>query len=446
MGGGSGSGEERLPRVLGRWDLTAVGVNQIIGSGIFVLPAAVAALVGEAASPWPFLYAAVANVLIVLCFAEVATRFRTAGGPYLYARAAFGPLVGFEVAWMLWLTRLASLAALANALARYLGYFVPGADAGGGRVLAVSATILALAAINLRGVRQGALTVNFLTVAKLLPLGAFVLVGAFFVDPSRFAGSRPPLDRAAAEAVLLLMFAFGGYELITLPAGEARAPRRDVPRALVSAILFVSAVFLSVQLVAVGTLPGIAASSTPLADAARAVLGPAAGILIAAGGLLAIAGSNAGTMLAGPRITYALGEQGQLPAWFAHVHPRFRTPDASILLYAGVALALAVSGSFESMAKVSALARLLFYVATCAAVPVLRRRSPPPAWAFRLAGGATVPALALLSAGAIIAGADRLSLAAGAVALALGALLWAVTRRRSGDDPLRASPADGGER
>jgi len=261
--------DTRLARVLGRWDLTAVGVNQVIGSGIFVLPASVAVLVGAASSTWPFVVAGVVNTLIVLCFAEVATRFRGAGGPYLYAKAAFGDLVGFEVAWMLWLTRLAALAALANALALYLGFFWPGASGGVGRVVVVSATIGILALINLIGVRYGSWTVNLFTVSKMVPLLCFVVVGVFFIQLERFRGFTPSFDASTGEAVLLLMFAFGGYELITIPAGEARSPRRDAPFALLTTIAIVCVVFLAVQVVAVGTLPGLGDSDTPLADAAR---------------------------------------------------------------------------------------------------------------------------------------------------------------------------------
>ena len=426
-------GKRGLVRAMGRWDLTAVGVNQVIGSGIFVLPASVAMLVGVPSSPWPFVLAGVANTLIVLCFAEVSTRFRKTGGPYLYAREAFGSFVGFEVAWMLWLTRLASLAALANALALYLAYFLPGASSGGGRIAVVTVTIGGLALINFLGVRYGSWTVNFFTVSKLVPLLGFVFVGVFFVDPSRFSGFSASITPGTGEAVLLLMFAFGGYELSTLPAGEARTPRRDVPFALLTTIAVVCAIFLSVQLVTVGTLADVASSETPLADAAASFLGPAAGVLLAIGGVISIAGSNAGTMLAGPRVTYAMADRGQLPRFLAHIHARYRTPDASIWIYAAVAWGLAVSGSFEQMAKVSAVARLVFYVATCASVPVLRRKGGDVE-GFRLPGGALVPVLAVLSSIAIILGADRVSLVSGGVALGIGALLYAAYGRTAAPD------------
>ena len=239
--------------------------------------------------------------------------------------------------------------------------------------MVIVVTLAALAAVNYCGVRYGSWAVNLFTVSKLVPLAAFVFLGFFFVDWSRFAGIGSPFGPGTGEAVLLLMFAFGGYELITLPAGEARSPRRDVPRALVTTIGSVCLIYILVQMVVVGTLAELSSSSTPLADAARGFLGAGAGVLVAIGGLVSIAGSNAGGMLAGPRITFALGDRGQLPKVFAHVHPRFRTPDVSILLYAGIAVLLALSGSFEQMAMVSAVARLVFYAATCAAIPRLRR-------------------------------------------------------------------------
>jgi APA family basic amino acid/polyamine antiporter len=410
-----------LRRVLGRWDLTAIGVNQVVGSGIFVLPATIALLVGTASSPLVWVAGGLINALIVLCFAEAATRFRTAGGSYLYAREAFGPFVGFEVAWMMWLTRVAAQAALANALALYLGYFWPGATEGVGRMLVLTATIVGLAVINFVGVRYGSWTINFFTIGKLLPLAIFILLGFFFIDGERFAGFQQMKLEGFGQAILLLIFAYGGYELISVPAGEAQSPRAHVPQALLMTIGVACTVFCLVQVVAVGTLPGLVESETPLANAAALFLGPLGGTLIALGGLISIAGANSGSMLAAPRMTFALGEGGQLPRIFAHVHGRFRTPDFSIAFYAVIALGLALSGTFAQLAAASAVARLVYYAATCAAVPALRRKQGPMPDAWRLPWGATIPVLALIASLSIIAGADASSLKFGAIALAVGA-------------------------
>jgi amino acid transporter len=294
-------------------------------------------------------------------------------------------------------------------------------------------------------VRYGSWVINFFTVTKLAPLLLFLAVGLFYIEPGNFDGM---LDIGGADlgaAVLMLMFAFGGYELITIPASESRSPRRDAPRALLLTIGIVCAIYVLVQLVAAGTLPGLAQSDTPLADSAEMFMGPAFGILIAIGGLLSIGGSNAGSMLAGPRLTYAMGEKGQLPAIFAHVHRRFRTPDVSILVFAGIALALAMTGTFAQLATLSAVARIVFYMATCAAVPVLRRKVEARDDAFELPGGPLVPALALIVSVVILAGAGMADLEAiragagmgellalpmvgGGLALVAGAILYFVAR------------------
>jgi len=411
-------------RSLGQWDLTAIGVNQVVGAGIFVLPASVAALVGQAASPLVWVVAAAVNALIILCFAEAGTRFREAGGPYLYAKAAFGPFVGFEVAWMMFLTRATSQAALANGFALYLGYFWGGATSGAGRALVLTALIGLLAAINYRGVRHGSWTVDVFTVGKLIPLLGFIVLGLWYVDPGRFSGMLEPRLEGFGQATLLLMYAYGGYELVPIPAGEAKSPVRGVPRALLTTIGLCTCLYLLVQVVAVGTLDDLAASRAPLADAASSFLGPATGIVIAIGGLISIGGSNAGTMLAAPRLLYALAEQKQLPPLFGRLHPEYRTPHVSIFVYSLFSLILALTGSFIVLAAVSAMARMAFYTTTCAAVPILRGRGTSTSGAFRLPGGAVIPVLATCASLAVIAGADATSLLAGAAALVAGAVLY----------------------
>ena len=275
-----------LIRAMGRWDLTAVGVNQVIGSGIFIMPATVAATVGIPSSLLPWVAAGMANALIVLCFAEAGTQFREAGGPYAYARTAFGPFIGFEVAWMMWVTRVVAQAALANAFALYVGRFWAPATEGSGRLVVVTLLLGGLAAINLAGVRYGSLAINFFTISKLAPLALFLGVGIFFIEPGNFEGMFDLSGGTGTfgAAVLMLMFTFGGYELITIPASEARSPRRDAPRALLLTIGVVFVIYFLVQLVAVGTLPALDTSPTPLADAAEAFGGSAFGILIAIGG------------------------------------------------------------------------------------------------------------------------------------------------------------------
>jgi amino acid transporter len=425
-----------LKRELGRWDLTAIGVNQVIGAAVFALPAALAANAG-AWSPWMVGAVGVASMLIALSFAEVASRFDGTGGSYLYTRAAFGRFAAFEVGWMMWFTRAASWASVINVLVSSLGFYWPVLTAGLPRTLLITAIITLLAAINVRGIRQSSIVVNLLTAGKLVPLGVFILVGIFFVDWNRLRPDVLPSVAQLSTSGLLLVFAFGGYEIVPVPGGEARNPRRDVPFALIMTIFIVTVVMTLAQVVAVGTLPGLAASKTPLADSAALFLGAGGAAMITVGAVLSTTGNNMGQALSGSRNLFALAEHGDLPPFFGRVHPVYRTPANAVLVTAGVSLALALSGTFQSMAAASAISRLLVYVGTCASM--LRLRSPrfaslvkPPV--FVVPFGPVVPVAAIAIAMTILAGATPVQLRNGAVALLAGAILYAVavlTQRRT---------------
>jgi APA family basic amino acid/polyamine antiporter len=360
-----------LRRALGRWDLTAIGVNQVIGGAIFALPAALAANAGTW-SPWLTALAGGASMLIALCFAEVASRFEGTGGPYLYTRAAFGRFAAFEVGWLLWFTRVASWASVINVLVSSLGFYSSAMSRNGPRAAVIGIICAAIAAVNVRGIRQSSVVLNTLTIAKLTPLAIFILFGLLALDPSRLSGGRPPSVHDLATTALLLIFAYGGYEVVPVPAGEARDPRRGVPFALIMTIAITTGVFTLVQLVALGTLPGLTTSKTPLADAAQLFLGGPGAALITAGAVCSAAGNNMGQALSGSRNLYALSEQGDLPAFFGHVHPRFQTPANAVLFTSVVSFILAVSGTFAFMAAASAVTRLLVYLATCSAALRLR--------------------------------------------------------------------------
>jgi APA family basic amino acid/polyamine antiporter len=433
-----------LKRELGRWDLTAIGVNQVIGSAVFALPAALAARAGPW-SPWMVAAVGVASMLIALSFAEVASRFDGTGGPYLYTRAAFSRFAAFEVGWMMWFTRVASWAAVINVLVSSLGFYWPVLTTGSSRAILITTIIAALAAINIRGIRQSSFVVNVLTAGKLVPLVVFIAAGLFFVDWTRLRLSATPSLAELSASGLLLIFAFGGYEIVPVPGGEARNPRRDVPFALIMTIIIVTAVMTLAQIVAVGTFPGLGASKTPLADAALLFLGGAGAAMITLGAIFSTSGNNMGGALSGSRNLFALAEQGDLPAFFGRVHPAFRTPVNAILVTAGVALVLALSGTFQSMAAVSAISRLLVYVATCASM--LRLRSSrfegvvtPPL--FVVPFGPIVPVAAIAIAMTIVAGATPIQLRNGAAALVVGAILYALAvlpQRRTPMNPVEPS-------
>jgi APA family basic amino acid/polyamine antiporter len=420
-----------LRRVLTRWDLTAVGINQVVGSAIFLLPAPIALHVGGW-SPVAILAGGAATLIVSLCFAEAGSRFESTGGPYLYTRAAFGRFASFEVGWMAWFTRATAQAAVTAGLTLAIGFYVPGATSGWGRAGVVTVLTLAIGAVTLRGIRQSAWLVDVLTIAKLVPLAVFILVGLTHVDLSRLTPLPDVTGRDALAAALLMMFLYGGFEVIGVPAGETTRPRHDVPFALVTTVVTVTAIYTLAQTVATTTLPGLGTSTTPLADSALVTMGRPGALLISAGSIFAMTGNIAGQVLAGSRFLYALAENGDLPRWFAYVHPRFRTPSHGVIFTTLVSLALALTGSFAALASASAVARLLVYGGTCGATLALRQprfdgRVPPAAFTIPL--GPVVPALGVLLSLAIMGGATRAQVIGGVGFLALGAVLYMLARR-----------------
>jgi amino acid transporter len=416
----------RLVRAVGLLGLTAISVNGVVASGIFVLPATVAALAGPA-SPAAYFVAAGVMALVVVCFAEAGTLLGETGGPYVYAKEAFGPFTGFLVGWMFFIARLAATAAIGNAFVAYLGYFWPAAARGPGRVLAVTISIAVLAALNVIGIRSGARVVNVLTVSKLLPLFLFAAVGIAAADPSRYRLLALPPAAALAQASLLLVFAFGGFENASVLTEEVKEPGRQLPIALVASILLAAVLYVLVQIVALGTLPGLAADRTPLASAAAVFLGPAGAALMTLAAVLSTLGSTSALVLVGPRILYAFARAGQLPAALARIHPRHLTPHVAIVVFAAMAWAATLAGTFAQLVAVSASARLVFSAATCLALPVLRRRFPPAS--FRVPGGVTVPALATVFSVWLLSGLSRDQAVAGALAVLIGLVLYAVFGR-----------------
>ena len=415
-----------LLRAVSRWQLVGLAINDVVGSGIYLLPAAAAALLGGA-SVWAIVLAGLAAALLVLCFAEASSYFDQPGGAYLYTREAFGRFVGFEVGWMTWLSRVAAMASFAEGFVQATTFLWPAAAGHWARAAIVCGLILPLAGINVRGVRAGAHIAVVLVIAKMLPLAFFIAVGVWFVDRSHLAILEAPRGAALGQAALLLLFAYGGFENTPAAAGEYRNPRRNVPFALLSMILVVTLLYGAVQVVALGTLPGLARSSSPLADAAERFAGHPGAWLLTLGTMLSIAGIAGNTMLTGPRYLFALASDGYGPRLLAQVHPKYRTPAVAIVVQAVIALALAMSGSFVQLASLSVIARVATYIGTAAAVPVLRWRLADRA-SMRLPLGPAIPIAALLVATALLGSATEASLLAVAAALTVGCVIYVISR------------------
>jgi basic amino acid/polyamine antiporter, APA family len=431
----------QLRREIGKWDLVALVLNSVVGAGIFGLPARAFALAGVY-SLLAYFVCAVAIFLIVLCFAEVSSRFKETGGLYLYSRATFGPLAGFEIGWLAWLVRLTAFAALCNLFADYLSYFLPIAAAGPGRVAVIVAVVSLLTGTNVAGVRLASMFGNIATVGKLVPLVLLVVAGSFFIDFQNFSSAVPPGYAGFSASVLLLVFAFTGFENAVIPAGEARDPQRHLPFALLTGTAIAVLLFVAIQAVCIGTLPGLASSQRPLADVGGRLFGRVGAAVISFGALISVTGTMNAVMLAAPRLLFAMAEQQQLPRMFLATHSRFRTPHIAIGVSAAGMLALTLSGTFASAATLSTVIRLTTYAITCAALPVLRRRSGPNRAArFVVPGGNIISPVALLLIVWLFSSSSWADALQALVAAAVGFLMYAAyAGRRRGLEAVLPSP------
>lgn len=386
----------RLVRAIGRWTLTGLMLNIMIGSGIFGLPSALSGLLGRA-SLWALLIGGAAAAILVASFSEVASYFSAAGGPYLYTRVAFGRFIGLQMGWIFWLARVAAPAANANIFVVYLGEFWPHVADPVPRFLILTVLIWGLALVNCVGVAFAARLSNIFTLAKLVPLVVVGLAGVVYLlahSAAMNAPAHPVVLGSWLQASLLIVFAYGGFDAAITATGEAKDPRRDAAFGLFAAVAACTVVYLLMQWAALGAVTDLAHSSRPLADAARNTVGHAGAVLIAAGALVSVFGNITANLLGVPRITFAMAEQGDFPAFFAAVHPRFRTPYVSILAFALLLWIFSLIGNFTWNAVLSAMGRLLYYGAVCVAVPVLRKKFPGEA-RVRMPGGVWLAGLGL---------------------------------------------------
>jgi amino acid transporter len=366
--------EERLNRIINRWDLTAIAVNTIIGAGIFGLPSKVFEKIGSW-SLFAYVFCAVIIGLIVLCFAEVSSRFQKTGGMYLYSREAFGPAIGFETGWLYWIVRITTFAANCNLMLAYLSFFIPSADQGYLRIAIILLVVLSLTTINIIGIKESVLLTNVFTICKILPLLIFVLVGIFFINPNNFSFADTPSYESFSTAALLLIYAYVGFEAAVIPAGEAKEPQKNMPFALLTALAFSAALFFMIQLVAIGTFaPNLPSSEKPLAEASASFMGYFGAALISAGAIISILGNLNGGFLTASRLPFAMAEENQLPQILAKTHEKFKTPYISIIITALPILVLTIQSSFISAVAIATITRLLVYATTCASLPIFRYR------------------------------------------------------------------------
>lgn len=425
--------EPKLKRSIGLGGGILLSFNGVLGGAIFALPATLAAQFGSF-SPWLFPIVAMASLLIIVPFAKSAGAFHESGGPAQYG-AVFGRFVGFELGWIYYVARTTAFAANANVLAAYVARWWTGADEGLGRAALILSVCAILAAINIAGLKRALAVLGGLTLLKTAPLIVAALAVLALTVPWPAPGPLPELSELET-GILLVFYAFVGFENVVVPAGETKRPGTVLPRAIFVTIALTTLLYFVVQLAYISALPGGASDDkAPLIDLGRWLAGPAGAIVLTMAAIASLSGNLHGIMTSTSRVTSALAERGDLPHWFARVHPRFVTPANSIAFLAAFAAVLALIGTYVLLAVISVLARLIIYAVTIAALPRAPQRETVPHWLYAM--GAAGIALCIWASTQV--GWDGWRML-GLLALA-GAVLYALASK-SGASRSRASSSD----
>ena len=386
-----------LRRDIGYMGAAFLVLNSVIGAGIFALPGKIAANAGLF-SPWLFLVVGVLFLAIVLTFAELASYYDRTGGPILYATDAFGPVVGFGTGWLIFLARMTSFAANANVMAAYLGSLWEPLASDTAHAAIITAVTVGLTWANVLGVKDGVRTVGLFTIFKIVPLLLLVLLGLQHVTGATLVPGGDFHIEDLGGTTLLLIYAYVGFETIGVTAGETKAAQRTVPSALVRTMLLTAALYFLIVLVFAAVIPPGEYDGATLVDLGRALAGPIGAVIITMTAVFSIGGNLAGSILAAPRLLFALAERRMIPGPLARIHDRYATPYRAILLMGAMALVLGLSSGFVELAIGSSVVRLLGYIICIAALPRIRRRADESARAaaIRLPGGYAIPAIALI--------------------------------------------------
>ncbi|WP_119065931.1 APC family permease [Rubrobacter indicoceani] len=427
---------EQLNRVLKTPEILFIGVNGVIGGGIFLLPGQVAGLAGPNAV-WAYLAAGVMVMLIGLAFAELGGRFDRTGGPSVYAEEAMGKTVGFTVGWSVWLTYVIGWGVLSDGFVSYLGSVWPGIVPYENAV--IIGLVLLLCLLNTLGVRFGTRLIQVFTVSKLVPLLVLVVAGLTFAGAPGNAtlGLVPEGSGGFFAAVLIIIFAYGGFEATAIPAGEMVNPRRTIAIATIGTLGAVTVFYMLIQYTAMRIEPGLADAESPLAAVGGLMF--AGGLLfMTIGALISIAGTKSGVAFVAPRGLYALSQDGMLPGFLGRVSPRFKTPVVSIWMTGAVVIVLAVTGTFATLILLNVAARLYQYLMVCISAAIIRVRDGEPGDAtegpnagrrFSLPLGPVIPVVAALMCLYLLAfEQEPMNLLATVAALAVGLALYAAAR------------------
>lgn len=423
-----------LKREFGRWDLVLLIINGIVGAGIFGLPAKIFALSGVY-SLLAMLFCAVIICCVVLVFAEVASRFKKTGGPYLFALKTLGPLPAFVVGWLLFLSRLTAYAALINLMVTYLSIFSENFSEPIIRISTILLVTFSLMLINYKGVKNAKIASNILTVTKMFTLLVFILVGSFFVDLDLFDFGQTEFPSISnfSSSVLFMVFAFTGFEATLVNAGEMKDPKRNIPFALIVSILIIAVFYLAIQVVCIGTLPNLATSEKPLAEAAFNFSGNWGAKLISSGAVVSILGTLNAIMLVGTRLPYAMSKAKQLPKVLKRLHKKHFTPDLSIWIFTLIVTWVSVSGSFYYALGVSVITKILIIALTAWILIKQRKIYPATKGVFILPKGIFLAYVVIVVSIWLLFNSNKSELRDVFIAVAFGLIIYFLERRWRSD-------------
>ncbi len=417
-----------LRREIGKIGVATIAMNGVIGSGIFALPAVAIAQAGYF-SPWVFVLCGILILSVALTLARAASFFEITGGPIVYTTHAFGRFVGFQTGLLIYVSRVAAIAASANLIVSYAAALWSPLASGGPRAAFIVGYISLATILNAVGVRAGMAAVYIISVLKLAPLLLLILVGLPSVEWGMVAGAGMPETESLGQTMLVLMYAFIGFEFSLIAAGETRNARREIPKALVGTVIAIALCYALIQLVIVSVGPDLGASEAPLVEVARRLMGPAGALVLGLGVVFSVGGGSLTSLLTAPRLTFALSRDGSLPAWFGKVNERSRVPVNSILFCGLFSIGMAVSQGFVWLVTLSTFARLLSYALCIASLPHIEKTLPAEEGQFRLPGGLTIPVIGFLLTVWLISHSTADNFLIGGLIIVVGSLVfWLCTR------------------
>jgi APA family basic amino acid/polyamine antiporter len=392
--------EEGLKRTIGIWGLSANIINTVVGAGIFIIPAIVAASLGSE-SIFAYLICGILIVLVMLCFAEVGSKITHPGGAYAYIEETFGKYAGFITAILFLISSISSDAAIANALVDIISSFFPFFQSKTIKILFFLILFSGLAFINVKGVKNGIRFVKMLTFMKIIPLLAIVFVGFKDIEITNLYWKTVPSFKDLGEISLILFFAFQGAESGLSINGEVKNPQKIIPRAILISVTLILILYILIQTVAQGVLGNSLSSfqENPIGELANFIFGPIGLTLITIGAGVSIFGALSSAILGIPRILYSAAKDRVIPInLLSAVHKKYVTPYVAIIVYACLGFLFATFGGFKQLAILSSAATLIIYLGVALAVIKLRRNegihSKPET--FKIPGGYTVPMLSVL--------------------------------------------------